>query len=97
MSVLLRGHIRRGQRTDEKISKMEMLVTFPDGFCGVVGKKKLEERMDDKTWKQNGDHSLDICSREELENRMIFVGGEWMWSLRRAIVKEGTPYRMFVC
>lgn len=58
MSVLLRGHIRRGQRTDEKISKMEMLVTLPDGFRGVVGKKKLEERMDNKTWKQKIETTL---------------------------------------
>lgn len=36
VSMLLRGHIRRGQRIDKKISKKEMLVTLPGSFSGVV-------------------------------------------------------------
>lgn len=42
---------------------------------------------------ENKDLSLDTQSREELENRMIFVREEELDGVEeRAIVREGTPY-----
>lgn len=67
-------------------------MTLPDSFTWCGGKNLEEEWMDRHGETENKDLSLDTQSREELENRMIFVREEELDGVEEGLLLEGTPY-----